>query len=419
MKHRRGLSLGLEAITFQTDNLLFKELTLAITALQSGKDYSKKAVDALQIPKMIANRTGLNITFAVDLDPSANAYVIPPQIDKNHVLIIEHWREAVGNKEGWNLAKAAKGPLKGSVDLKEGKVFGIFSEIVFNMFVTRGLIESTQYTAGEKAAIILHETGHLFTYCEFLGFTSKTNVILHAATEGIMAETDVVRKYEIINETSKVLGTKFEDPDALVQIKDKEVLQTVILRQALMNTPSMGGSSIYDLTGFEALSDQFATRHGAGRELITALDKMHKSYFPPAYQPTIVHLMLTAVKIMFFGFLVVGTWGLALILLMINPAIKLYDDPEARLSRIRREIVAGLKDRNIPAALRAKLIEDLEVVDAIIEPLNDKRGVLELIHTCLTPSGRRQYSQLKFQVDLEKLANNDLFITAAKLKALA
>lgn len=419
MRIKRGLSPSLEAIAFQSNGLLFQELTLAFTALEKIRNPTQTEVDAQGIPALVKRRTGMTVSFGVDPCPQPNAYVIPPSIDKNHALVMPEWRQYVGNKEGVTLANASKGALQGSVDLKTGMVSGVFTQITFSTFLTAGLLQSTAFTGAEKAAVYLHELGHLFTYCEFLGFTVTTNIHLHAATEAIFNEPDLVRKYQIVTEASKVLGVKFEDPDALVKIGNKEVLQTVILRETLTQTRSAMGSSIYDLTGWEALSDQFATRHGAGRDLVTALVKIHKGQMMPAYQSTLLHLILTAIKVVWFMLIVVGTWGVGLLLLMINPAVKLYDDPEARLSRIRRDMTAALKDRDLPAAARSKVLEDIEVIDAILEPINDKRGMLELLHTAVSPKGRRQYNQLQFQVDLEKLVNNDFFLTAAKLKALS
>jgi len=420
MKVSRGLSPSFEGISFQNTGLLFKELTLAFSKLEQTKDATKEDIRELGFPAIVKRHTGLTITFNVEEELYANAFVIPPTVDKNHPLIRAEWREWVGNKDGQTLLNVAKGGvLKGSVNLATSTVSGVFSDLVSPVYVTTGLLYNSLFSAGEKAAIFLHELGHIFTYCEFLGFTITTNIVMHAASEALFAEQDVVRKYQIVQDTSKALGIKFDDPDALVKCGNKEVLRTVILREALIQTPSQGGSSIYDLTGWEALSDQFATRHGAGRDLVTALNKIMRSGFHPSYQPTIVHLVLTAIKVIYFIFVVVFSFGIGLILLCLNPAIKVYDDPEARLMRIRRDLAGSLKDPKLGQGIRLKVLEDLEIIDVIVKPVKDKRGMLELFHTAILPGGRRQYSQLKFQLDLEKLVNNDLFVAAAQFKSLS
>ena len=42
-----------------------------------------------------------------------------------------------------------------------------------------------------------------------------------------------------------------------------------------------------------------------------------------------------------------------------------------------------------------------------------------MFYTSVLPSGRKQYQQLRFQVDLERLVNNDLFLTHERIKQLS
>ncbi|MNU54525.1 hypothetical protein D3C71_435830 [compost metagenome] len=419
MLSSKRLSIGLEAIQVQSD-VFFKELTLAFHRLRSEKAYEGKALDSIGVAAIIKRHTGLTVDFKVDKSNDINAYVIPPMVDKNNPLIYDWWKPHVENTDVKKYIKAKRSDIiKGSVDLARGRVDGIFSEIVHQMFIHKGLIETNLLSDEEKAAICLHEVGHLFTYYEFLGHTLTTNVILHAATQAFFKSDDVLKRTQILDETCKALEIDLDDPEALVKCNSKEVFQTVVLRKAVLEAKSSLGSGIYDITATEALADQYAVRQGAGRHLATGLDKIHRHYGGgPSYFSTAVHVMATIVRVILFFALIIPTFGLIFLILLFNPAIKVYDEPEARLARMKRELVASLKDKTLPPQQRKALLDDIDAVDALLKNIDDKRGLMELFYTSVLPSGRRQYQQLRFQVELEKLVNNQLFVTAEKLTNL-
>ncbi|MND14864.1 hypothetical protein D3C81_483420 [compost metagenome] len=419
MLSSKRLSIGLEAIQVQSD-VFFKELTLAFHRLRNEKAYEGKALANVGVAAIIKRHTGLTVDFKIDKSNDINAYVIPPMVDKNNPLIYDWWKPHVENTDVKKFIKMKRSDIiKGSVDLARGKVDGIFSEIVHQMFIHRGLVDTLLLSDEEKAAICLHEVGHLFTYYEFLGHTLTTNVILHAATQSFFKSDDVLKRTQILDETCKALDISLDDPEALVKCTNKEVFQTVVLRKAVLEAKSSLGSGIYDITATEALADQFAVRQGAGRHLATGLDKIHRHYGGgPSYFSTAVHVMATIVRVILFFALIIPTFGLVFLILLFNPAIKVYDEPEARLARMKRELVASLKDKTLPPQQRKALVDDIDAVDALLAKIDDKRGLMELFYTSVLPSGRRQYQQLRFQVELEKLVNNQLFVTAEKLTNL-
>ena len=122
---------------------------------------------------------------------------------------------------------------------------------------------------------------------------------------------------------------------------------------------------------------------------------------------------------MTFFFFSVLTFGLFLLILFINPAEKTYDPPEARLRRIRNEMMTAIKSEKMSAERKAETLLDIKAVDQLLKQVDDKRGLIEMFYTSVLPSGRQQYQQLKFQVELEKLVNNDLFLAHERLKQLS
>lgn len=415
----KRLSIGLEAIQVQNE-LFFKDLVLAFARLRGLSNPNEKSIEGVGFADIVKRHTGLTIRLNLDPSSDINAYVIPPMVDKNNPLIYDWWKPHIANTDVKKFIKAKRSDIiNGWVDLQRGKVGGIFSEIVHQVHVHRGLVDSKLLSDEERAAIFLHEIGHLFTYYEFLGHTLTTNVILHAATQAFFKADDLIKRTQIVDETCKALDIDLEDPEALVHCTSKEVFQTVVLRKAILNAKSSTGSSIYDITATEALADQYAIRQGAGRHLATGLDRVHRYYGgSPSYQSTAIHLFATIIRVVLFFALLFPTFGLIFIVLLINPAMKLYDDPGARLGRMRRELVAGLKDRDVPPAQRQACVSDIEAIDALLKNIDDKRTLMEVFYTSVLPGGRRQYQQLKFQVELEKLVNNQLFVTAEKLTNL-
>lgn len=424
MKPLRKLSTSLEAISFQYHKLLFEDISIILNNLLADRNsINDKALKNSDIAKVIKDRTGLNITLKLDKSDEINAYVYPPDVDKNNPLISDFWRNMGVVSSETSLKKIKKGSpvLKGEIDLKKSKVSGFYSEINCEVYITRGAFTAPNLIGEEIAAILLHELGHIFSYFTMLEAVMTTNVILLAATNDFFETTDRVRRHQIIDETNKALDIKIDDPDQLVQVDKREVFQTIVLTKMLRDNKSGLGSSTYDYTSWETASDQFATRHGAGRHLVTGLDKLYRSGNSRAYYSTFKHLFLNVVGIaMIVGALVIHplTMILAVLYLITDPTVKIYDDPEARLARIRREMVASLKDSKISSETKKRITQEIAIVDTTLTQLTDRRGWLELIYTEIIPWSRKQHSQLKFQLELEKLVNNDLFLISAKFDSL-
>lgn len=415
----KRLSIGLEAIQVQNE-LFFKDLVMLFNRMRTEKAYDSASMKNLGFEAVVFKHTKLTIKLNIDKDNSINAYVIPPMVDRNNPLIYDWWKPYVDNTDVKKFIKAKRSDIiKGYVDLAKGEVGGVFSQIVHQVTMHRGLVETDLLTAEEKAAIMLHEFGHLFTYYEFLGHTLTTNVILHAATQAFFKSDDLVKRTQIVDETCKALEISLDDPSALVSCNSKEVFQTVVLRQTVIQNQSSLGSAIYDVTATEALADQYAIRQGAGRHLATGLDKVHRHYGGgPSYFSTGMHVFCTVIRILAFFALIIPTFGLIFLVLLINPALKVYDEPGARLSRMKRELIASLKDKTLPPEQRKALTDDIDAVDLLLKNIDDKRTLMEMFYTSVLPSGRRQYQQLQFQLELEKMANNQLFATAEKLTNL-
>lgn len=416
----RKLNLGMEAIQVQSE-MLFKELTLAFQRIRDEKAFKGKALKDIDVSGIVLKHTGIKLSFTVEDTDDMNAYVHIPTVDKNNPLVYNYFKPYLGSDDFDGIIKNKKmDQVLGWVDLAAGRLGGVYSEIEHKAVVLRGMFQSRLLTCEEIAAVMLHEIGHLFTYYEFLGHTLTTNVILHAATQQFFGSDDKIRKVRIVHETCKALKVDIDDVESLIECNDKEVFQTVFVRQKIMHTRSSLGTPVYDLTATEVLADQYATRMGAGRHLATGLDTIMRHYGGgSSYRTSAGHVIATVFNVVLFLFMTAITFGLFLLILFINPAMKTYDPPEARIRRIRNEMMVIIKSNKITKERKAEVMDDIKAIDLLLKRVDDKRGLIEMFYTSVLPSGRKQYQQLRFQVDLERLVNNDLFLTHERIKQLS
>jgi hypothetical protein len=89
------------------------------------------------------------------------------------------------------------------------------------------------------------------------------------------------------------------------------------------------------------------------------------------------------------------------------------------MQRMRNDFVSGLKSPLLSVEEKAKIAEDVKDIDKIMADLDDKRGLIELFYTSCTAGGRRQFSQMQFQQEVEKLVANDLLVAGTRLSNLA
>lgn len=413
---------SLEAIDFQYNALFFRELTAKIQAIRDSGDYSDEELKKSGIDALIKEHTGISCTVKVDKEfRGYNAYVYPPQLDKNHPLL-NYWRRHVGGSaDGLAAIKAAGKAVEGLVDLKRGRVAGVFANIPIRIYITIDLLRDSynRFTASEVAAILLHEIGHVFTYFEFIVMTLTTNHALEAVSRALLSTHDKEYKVRIVKEASKQLNAPLDDPEALAESTNATVIHTVILESKLRGMRSSLGSDIYDQRSWEYLADQYATRHGAGRELATALDKISRIYGDPSVLPSTLHVIIEAYKVVVFIGMSLTLFLLpVVILLMINPLVGDYDRHGERLTRIRQQLVEALKNRRLSKIYRDQLLEDIKAIDQLLAKVKDKSTLLEAIWKYLVPAGRKQWKQTVIQKELEELAANDLFVAAARLQQI-
>lgn len=421
-----SLDVSQEAIDFQGTQF-FDALTAAVGELRKIKfssmgEYDEEEVGKVDVVGIIKAYTNMSLDFYIDPAPYANAWVYPRFMSMNDLFI----RRLAGNPHG--LRESLKDIQKmggrgvGYVDRKSGRVHGYFEDVNSDFCVTHGLLNDKSYSDAEVAAIMLHEIGHYFTAFEYLGkYLNMSMVLQTACSEAFDLETYETRAYVLV-ESSKLLGLKIDKVEDLAKIDDAKVrsdaIQTVFMREAQREQQSGTGTFVYDLRICEQAADVYATRHGATRALATGMDKLLRQHSNTTLGTGMFCFMEVMKWIAGLGLTVAtsGVFGvmLGIIFFASNPSELLYDRGAQRLKLIYQQLIEELKNPKTDVKRRKQLVEDADMLKAIIQQHKDRRTLFEWLQTNLLPSFSKDWKVEGLQKELEALVANDLFVTAHK-----
>lgn len=436
------MSMATESIDFQ-DGSLFAKLTGVIDAIKEDDDlqrvdnrtfYESRKVNA--IPELFKAEMGLNFSINVT-DDAFGPSIISPLLDKNHVF----WSEArrfdidshgmMNNYSGQSDVDEVMKLLntkfvKGTVDLKRAKVTGVFEQMKFSLFIPRSHFKKRViFTSQEVAAVIMHEIGHMFTYMEFLTRMVTTNQALAGIVRSIDKTFPADKREIAFIKASELLEMDNNQREALMGAKSQKELCCIVLDGAIQKSISELGVSLYDVNSCEYLADQFASRMGAGRYIVSYLDKLYRDYgiVPNGAETLFVSIaktIVTIIAVLMFSAFTAG-FPLILIALMIaseDKQFNIYDNDKARFTRIKQQNIERLKDQTLSKGEKTALIEDNEAIDKIAKVYVDELNFIQKAAYYLRPSYRKAHKFELLQKDLEALANNDLFHMSAKLAAV-
>lgn len=444
-RHTRQF-ISQEVLRFQERRNLYLTLVSIFTAAAAAKDTSPAAVKGLAEELQAAIKQHTNLTFYVTLDTSRfvqpNAYAMVPAINlsasvmdrakevyKNYPGLEEEYKKVVKS------LKAADKSMEGTISLRDGKVTGLFAKFPFVMVITpclfmgdgqQGLIPGFKthllLTPEEISAVVLHEIGHIFTYLELLWMTTSTNHALDDVVSELKGEKDETVRIKLVEKTKEKLKIKNLDAATVAKQKNKEVIQSIILEAAVEDTTSLTGSIVYEFRNSEFLADQYAVRQGAGRPLASALEKIEvwSNYAVASRKEWRLRHYIFSVLDTMLDTLAAPTY----LMLLAIPGLdyKLYDDPKERLTRIKQQMVNGLKDEKLSPETRDEILNDLTTVQMCIDRLREgdaSAPIFMALYRRLTSKRRDQESQLQFQKQLEALASNDLFVAGQQLASLS
>ena len=355
----------------------------------------------------VLKRTGINAYIEFNKrDPS----VVIPQMNKNNALFHPWAKSRVSNKAADVLLKEAK-TTYGYVDHVSGKVSGCFSEVLIKINMPLKKLKDKDIPVECLVAATLHEIGHIYAFYAFLSRSYYTNLVLQGLHEKLASRPAGDQKFTIIAKSLQDVNAKADiKPDDFKDIDDPEVISVAILSEAVNDSVYEMGNNVYDYTAWEAIADEYATRHGAGPWLARTLDLIYTQSINISARPLPVFLLFEALKI--FS-LIIPPLGIFLILQ--DNTSPLYDSAEARLNRIRNTMLDAIKlDETLSRDDITRMKEDLAVLDEITSGYKDRRQLGEMILWLLSKTNRNNRRYKLTQRELEDLANHTLKLRMAE-----
>lgn len=412
MRSFSPFKVGMESIAFQSNPALRKELlatTQQIFALPK-KDISADHELFGVLAATIKHRTGINASIVVG---TVGPAVEIPSVDRNNPLLVPMQRAFSTSSDGMRLIAQSEDLVRGGVDARTGMVTGVFTELPIKFYFPVSMFAG-KLTPEEAVGVMLHEIGHPYTYFEYITRAATSNAVLSGLSKALDGADSVQSREAILISAKKALRLSDLDEKELAKSSNKKVIEVVVITSVIRQTRSELGSNIYDMTTWEALADQYATRMGAGRDLTTGLAKLYRGGFNISFRSLPTYLAMEAFKL-----IAIVNPAIFLFLLLLDSPSELYDTPGDRFKRIRNQVVENLREPELSKDDIARLNEDLRVLDDMIKSVNDRRQLIGLIWDTVSPQSRKDRNQRLLQQNLEELAANDLFIAAVNLKQLA
>lgn len=422
----------LETIDYQGKSRLALELIEEIKELQKLDRVGQVDLQESKISKIIKKHTNLNTKINIDVGMRA---AIHPQVpSKDNVLFYDEVKTLFTNIEA-DKSILEKGKFDGVIDLKNSKVYGDFTKLLSEVYLGESLLNNKSiFTPEETVAFILHELGHFFVALELLTRVSKTNYVMENATRKLLDSETKEQRIAILDQIENIYNEKINNKKRVAEIKKhKNYYRVLILTVASNESINQLGYNIYDVRAYEQLSDQFSTRHGLGKDLVTGLDKIHREYssYFRDYHSKGYHILMWVMNVItfaltgYFSFLIASENGILIFLIVSfiktifdsSPNRLVYDPPRKRFEKVKNDLVSALKDPKLSDKERDTILEDIEIIENIRKELHDDNFYFsELLWNNILPWGRDEVNKVHFNEELEKLLNNSLFLSSQHLQ---
>ena len=431
---KRLLQKSLETIDFQKDNFggdIEALVTVLLDEVRSGASASQlmKSQTLRDLEVLIKKRLGLSVSIITNSDLAS---VLPFYSNKNHIFINKYWR---GNFDIKDQTKFLKENVsrQGTVDLAKAKVGGIFAEYKVTVNINfHALAESIQLTPAEITGVILHELGHAFGVCEYSDRLESINIALSNIAFSVMNKKEKDLKY--VYRELKSINDKVTEADVEELFSENRVVAGAKWFNVIIGTVRSNlGNDAYDQTGFEYLADSFVTRFGYGKQTVVALDKLHRFMGDPAKSASLNQTLQVFALLNFIILLaiIIGILCTSITLIPLAAYFCLifgllffasgdgvrdmtYDDLKQRYIRVRNNIIERLKSKEIQGEEAKVLLDDIDMIDAMIKETYDTRTVWNKLSNIVFKTNRQASNSIQEQQLLEELASNSIFVQAAK-----
>jgi hypothetical protein len=399
--------------------------------LKELKEKSSISLDDY-LAKVIKERT--NISVRVKLYSGIPGAIMVFPFSRNNVLLKEKMRDGYYLRDERKILLESIG-AKGSVDLKEGKVSGIFEKYVHTLYLDLNVLFKVYHlTADEATAIVMHEVGHAFTYYEYSNRLSTTNQLLAELSNTMhTGELKEDKRVYIFKEIAKNLQLSDKEVSELYNSTDRLILGSNVFKLYIKEIKKLRQMTKYDETNSEALADNFAVRQGYAKELVTGLDKFYT--YSPYKSDLAGYLVLTTEFIIDFliiparitsVILAAPVFGSVIFLIYLgylffegDLSLKnmTYDTLKQRYERIRQGLVGFLKSDDLDKEQVSDILDSLDEIDDVINDTKDFTTLKEKLMRVISPFSRSIAKDMDRQQLLEEMGNNDLFVESARIRS--
>ena len=441
------MKLSTEVIDFQRDDTGSQIEAILYKMLEKVKNQPnyilEKSPEDTELSIFIEKRFGFKTEFSYGTDPQnmdpnePYAACLTMRITPYHVLDNPMLNgKVVHDLERKKTSKMVN--LKGMVDLKKAKVSGLFSKYPLNVyFHVKTLHYQLKTTVPEMTAILLHELGHPFTYFEFSSRLSSNNQILQHLADAFRTNNKKQIEY-VFKEITLENNIDQKTFDDLID-EDNRLICGLRFFQRYIGVLLKGlPNGKYNETASEQLADNFASRFGYGREIITGLDKLYTGAPEKSGITRAIFNMFELIAIITVLAIPIAALPIlaqvpelflhCLIMVIAAPFVlyysgdnytdMTYDRLKIRYKRIRQQYLEALKLTDLSKEEIIKFVEDIKAMDKIINETVLYRSLINRLSNFLFSINRNTKKDIEFQQLLEELAHNDLFLKSAELTVL-
>jgi hypothetical protein len=407
MKLNRCNTLGLETIARQTDDIKGKIIPII-------EDLREKKIDeggfCTRLAKTLADRFGLSIEIVILDMLFENAYATINTYVKSNPLYSPYLVDVIRKSP----LVDSKNIITANIDLKKAYISGSIQKYQHKIELTKGLLYASgdiegeySLSAAEVTAIILHEMGHLFTFIEYLLYSTKISTVILTRTQDILGRDEKAR-LKLINDDEELKNIPASIKADIASATKKESIEVAIVKGKIEEINSFAGMDFYSTRYFEQAADLFSARCGCGTEIATGFGKL-----VPRSPTKLMNVI---------GDIVLGVFSLGMFPLL--GAITLgtvyqgdvYDDPYSRFMFIKREYVNSLKTAKTKEE-KVAIIKNIEKVQEIIDYVRKTPRVIGWYFAYMFSKKYRKYVKDETAMkQIEEMIDNDLYTLGEKLK---
>lgn len=438
--------LSLEVIDYQIKDTFPEELNQIVEKIYEGLDSRKFKTNtdviasplSKDIEKLIFTRFGLNVVMDPKLHLYYPAAIIP--FSSDYLLKASSPNGVSGNTSYIDLIFGAnKGIInhinkiniernkglskinnkKGWINTKHARVGGYLSEVRHYLIVNFQTLKGLGLSTRETVAVVIHELGHAFTGLE----THHKFTTSNAAIGSILDDINGGKSDKVYYKYKRYFGEQDLIDASISQDSEVTDFYGPLASRYIKCLSSQVINNKYDETKFEYLADNFSTRFGLGKDIVSGLHLIHLKYdntiqtsYTAFYSMHLVEIMGVAAVLALGGPIGFILMGLIFLFSGKENANLTYDLPVDRYNRVRNAIVDNLKDPELPKDYTENLINQFEHIDAIMNSVIARTTIMEILANNIKPGSREAVYYIGIQQQAENALNNTLFVKTAKLR---